>query len=184
MTQKNELKCAKCPKTATTAIPYGERNYCDKHFLEFIEKRIRKDLRKSKPNIKQEQILLNDDSTEYHITKYFLKEIYNDRLKFKESKDEPECTIMPRTIGEETTQFLEQFLSDKDMPVSRAINPLKHITPNELKELCRILKIKYQKKENNEILENLENSYPGTMFSAMKTKEFLEQEKNKKNKKM
>jgi len=170
MTQKNGLKCAKCPKMATIAIPYGERNYCDKHFLEFIEKRIRKDLRKSKLSIKQEQILLNDNSTEHHITKYFLKDIYNGRLRFKESKNEPECTIISRTIGEETTQFLEQFLSDKEMPANSAINPLKHITPNELKELCRILKIKYQKKENNEILENLENSYPGTMFSAMKTK--------------
>lgn len=177
MTQKNTLKCAKCPKTATVAIPYGERNYCDKHFLEFIEKRIRKDLRKSKLNTKQEQILLNDNSTEYEITKYYLKEIYNNRLEFKESKKNSECTIIPRTIGEETTLFLEQFLKNKNATNNNLINPLKHITPNELKELSRILKIKYQKKENNEILEKLENSYPGTMFSAMKTKEFLEQEK-------
>jgi len=163
------VKCSKCKSKACVETPFGERHYCDRHFLESIEKRVRKELRtKQKLDVKKEYFIFNDGSHEFELTKHFLKEIFNNRLKLKLTKQESKAQIFPCSLDSETSGFLESFLDDKDYKKKRFM-PLIVVSQAEMEELCRIKKIKYKEKKFNGILDELESDYPGTKFSTLKT---------------
>jgi len=176
------MNCSKCNKKATISTPFGERDYCDKHFMEFIEKRIRKDLRtKQTLDVKKSYFIYNNKSHKYKITKHFLKNIFGDILKLKELTKEnskKQNVIIPRSLEDESDEFLDSFLKNNILKEKKVINPLRTILEIELSEICRILKINYKSKKHNELVENLEQSYHGTKFSVMKSKNFIK--KNKK----
>ncbi|MCX8189640.1 MAG: TIGR00269 family protein [Candidatus Diapherotrites archaeon] len=73
-------KCIKCNKPASVYLPYGPQKFCDKHFIQLIEKRFRKTIRKYSLIRKGEHLLVavsggKDSLTALYLTKkYFGKQ--------------------------------------------------------------------------------------------------------------
>lgn len=168
------MKCEKCSDKGNVKSTYTDRRYCDKHFMEMISKRIRKNMRTSKEiDVKREYSLVRTTPHETMIAKHFLKEIFNGRLKTKETSNPTKSTplIVPRSLDKEAKEFLEEFLENKKGRQTQ-INPLRVVLEEEIKEISKILGIKYsENKETNKILETMEAEYPGTKFSLMKSME-------------
>lgn len=79
LTIANEKKCDKCEKKYEIILAYGPHKFCEKHFVEFFENRIRKTIRKYNLIAPQEKILIalsggKDSTTILHIlAKYYKK---------------------------------------------------------------------------------------------------------------
>lgn len=172
------MKCAKCQKEETIKPTKADRPLCKKHFLEQIEKRIRKDLRtRQKLSTKKEYTIKKEETAEYHLTKHFLHNIFNNRLKLKDTNKDPD--IKPTNLDIEAEEFLKTYMKNTESN-KKTIKPLRKITKKEINAICKILNIKQKTEQKETFLAKLENQYPGTNFSTIKTKEFLEDKKNKK----
>lgn len=173
-------KCSKCKAEAIQNIEYAGLKYCEKHFLELIEKRIRKELRtKENIDIKQEQTILKEKSPEYELTKYFLKKIFKERLKLKDTIKKTKNTILPTNLDVEAAKFLNSYFENKTYKEENP-KPLRIVTKEEIKLLCQILKIKGAPKKGNEFLDNLEEKYVGSKFSVLRSMDHFEKIKRKK----
>lgn len=174
------MKCAICKKKATINTPYGERHYCDTHFMESIEKRIRKDLRINQPlDLKKKYYLPNPKNSEIKISEIILKNIFGKHLKIEYTIDfNKKNLIIPKSLDEEASELIESYFQNKEFS-KKYINPLRTVTQKEISEIARILKIQHKPKKNNKMLEELDKKYPGTLFSILKSSDFI----NKKIKK-
>ncbi len=52
------MNCDKCSKKSVITLPYGPHRFCKKHFLEFFEKRVRKNIRLNELIKKNDKILV------------------------------------------------------------------------------------------------------------------------------
>jgi len=169
------MKCSKCKLKSTINTPFGERSYCDRHFLDMISKRVRKDLRINQNlDVKQKYHLKKEKTHEYALTKYFLDNIFKGYLNYN-SKSKKNL-ILSGSLDETTDEFLHTFLKNKKTK-NLAITPLRTVLQIEMKELCRILKIKFVARKNNELSEKLEIMYPGTKFSILRSLDYLNKKK-------
>lgn len=176
------MKCSICKKKASIITPYGEKSYCDQHFLEAIEKRIRKDVRINQPlDIKKKYFLLEKETGESEIAKIMLSRIFGEHLTIKETKNiKSKNLINARSLDDEASDFVNTYFKNKDFEKKESLNPLRSITKKELVELARILKISYKPQKSSKFLEELENKYSGTLFSVARTKDFINKKKIKK----
>ena len=176
------MKCAICKKKATIETPYGERHYCDLHFSESIEKRVRKDIRINQPlDLKKKYYLPKDKTSEIKIAEDILKNIFGKNLKIENTTDlNKKNLILPKSLDEESSDFLESYFNNKHLSKNEHINPLKSLTQKEIVEIARIMKIQYKPKKTLKMLEELEEKYSGTLFSVARSSDFI----NKKNKKI
>jgi hypothetical protein len=169
--------CKKCNKKAIEEVEYAGFHYCDNHFLELMEKRIRKHLRTAKLiDVKKHYILDDDSSSEAELTAYFLNKIFKGRLAIKiqqasHLEDNENNIIYPTNLDEQAIKFLNFFLYDEKEKVGiRQIMPLEVLTEQEIRILCRILNIKFKKRIEENILDSLEEKYPGTKFSVFQSR--------------
>ncbi len=164
--------CDKCSKKATVKF---NQQYCDDHFLQTIEKRIRKNIRKQDIDIKHQFYLIKQKGHEYELTKHFLKKIFEGRLKIKEvTKKQPKNNIYATSLDEEATKFLNEFFNNKKIEL-KGIKPLDVVMQKEQKEICRILQIPFEDKKD--FLTQFEEQYPGTKYSLKKTMEHFKERK-------
>ncbi len=74
-----EKKCDKCEKESVITLTYGPHKFCEKHFVDFFENRIRKTIRKYNLIAPQEKLLIalsgGKDSTVilFILAKYYIK---------------------------------------------------------------------------------------------------------------
>jgi hypothetical protein len=209
--------CKKCNKKAIEEVEYAGFHYCDNHFLELMEKRVRKNLRTMKLiDIKKKYILYDDSSSESELTEYFLAKIFKGHLsiekrhipehkKFKLNQKDKKISeknqdkhsehnqnnqdnhnnqknsennnfetniIYPTNLDEQALQFLNIFLQGGKIIIntSHEIMPLEVLTEQEVEILCGILNIKFRKRTNENILDSLEEKYPGTKFSVFQSR--------------
>ena len=175
-----KTKCSKCKRDAKVSLGYGESDYCDKHFLEFIEKRIRKDLRISQRlSTKKEYFIKKSPSSEYALAKYYLGRIFNGHLNISSTKRKGRIEIIPRFLEGEASDYIESFAQDRDF--SAKLNPLRTVLFAEAAEICRILKIPHKKAESSELMEKIAEKHPETKFSVIRFMRSME-EKIKKEK--
>ena len=155
---KSEI-CSNCKNKAIDNVEYAGKYYCNRHFLELMEKRIRKHIRvKINLDVNKTYTILNDDSSEFHLTKYFLEKIFDGRLALKEIKTKLKDTtnkIIPTNLDEQAIIFLDEFLKNKNInnktnnnkskekDANQFIAPLEVILQKEVELLCKILKIKF-----------------------------------------
>jgi hypothetical protein len=170
------MKCFKCKKSAIEEVEYAGNHYCERHFLELMEKRVRKHIRVlGKIDEKKEYCLLDDGSSEFQLTKYFLERIYSGRLKLKivkTCKKNASELIVPTNLDEQALIFLDEFLKNKKKTEKR-IMPLEVLLQKEVELLCGILAIKFKPRVKRNILDDLEKRHPGTMFSLFKSRQNL-----------
>jgi hypothetical protein len=184
------MKCSKCKKEAIPGVEYAGNNYCNFHFMELIEKRVRKNLRvRELIDINKEYFLVDDGSSEAKITEYFLNKIFKGYLKLKIGKT-------PKSIGKETNLilstnldeqaliFLNSFLKNQNIKKNKVkedkikkkelqeVMPLEVLLQREIKLICEIVNVKFKPriKENKNILDELEKRHPGTKFSVFQSK--------------
>ncbi len=164
MNTKN--KCGHCNRKITVELPYSAHNFCDKHFLEYIEKRVRKEIREYKLDTKKTYALKNTKNHEYELTKYFLEKAFNKRLKLKDSS---KGEIIPTSLDKEILSFLKSFMNNEPYDYKK-IMPLRVVTDKEQEELCRILGLSFKNTtEKLSHLEELEEQHPDTKFSLLKS---------------
>jgi hypothetical protein len=175
------MTCSKCKNVALKNIEYAGKKYCEKHFLELMNKRVRKNLRTRKLiDVKSEYFLLDDDSSEVKLTQYFLDEIFKGHLKFRVGKKNSSNLklIVPTNLDEQANIFLGSFLKNKKDVLNddvAQIMPLEALLQKEVELLCSILKIKFKPRVKKDILIELENKHPGTKFSVFQSKMNVEQ---------
>lgn len=171
------MNCEKCNRHTLIPTKISGKQYCSKHFEELMEKRIRKYLRiQNKLNTKLTYSIESNNKENEEILKFYLESIFNKRLKLtKITKNTVENRIIStQTADEIASEFINEFIDDKNTKNNSKIKPLSHITNKELSELKKIHKIKMTNTANSQnILQKLEEKYTGTIFSVIKTKEFL-----------
>jgi hypothetical protein len=190
MTSKKDEKnmtCSKCKNKSIDNVEYAGKHYCDRHFLELMEKRVRKNLRVNIDlDVKLEYALLDDNSSEFHLTKYFLEKIFNKHLMLKFRKTMPKNSsslIVPTNLDEQVIIFLDEFLKNNKLNdqtkiktsknKNHEIMPLEVLQQKEVELLCEILKIKFVPRVKTDILKELEKKHPGTKFSLFKSRQNL-----------
>jgi uncharacterized protein (TIGR00269 family) len=86
------IQCMKCKKPAITFIRYSGAHLCKKHFIEFVERRVKKDLKKQEPTKADAAIGIalsgGKDST---VALYLMHEIFSER---------PDITFSAITVDE------------------------------------------------------------------------------------
>lgn len=172
---ETKIRCDKCNGTGRVKLSYSQIVYCDEHFLEIIEKRTRKELRESSITPKGEYEIYKEESNEYKLAKYFLDKVFKGRLNIKEVKETNPETIRPTSLDREAEEFLKSFLEDKEYK-PKGIPFMRSILEEEIKEVCRILNMKYKERERMKELDSFEEKYPGTKFSLLKSLKELESE--------
>ncbi|MCF7866451.1 hypothetical protein K9L67_01355 [Candidatus Woesearchaeota archaeon] len=168
------MKCAKCNKNGKRSHKQAGKIYCDKHYTEIIEKRIRKYLRINKKIDTKQEYNLKGPKEEKEILKKILENIFNKRLKI--TNKQTNNTISAQTADQEAEELINEFLQNTTQKETKDIKPFGHITEKELQILKKIYKITIKQRQTKK-LDEIEEKYPGTKFSIIKTKEFL---KNKK----
>lgn len=167
------MECFKCKKQALPDVEYAGKKYCRSHFLELMEKRVRKNLRvRELIDIQKSYYLFDDDSSEAKITEYFLNKIFRGYLKLKigNKKSGKEIRIVPTNLDEQSIIFLNFFMENKNEKKRKEIMPLEVIQQKEIQILCEILKIFFVPRVKKDILEELEKKYPGTKFSLFQSR--------------
>ncbi|MGV8161847.1 MAG: hypothetical protein ACP5N2_00765 [Candidatus Nanoarchaeia archaeon] len=167
------MKCSKCKTSALQNVEYAGNYYCEKHFLELIEKRIRRNLRTRKLlDVKEKYKFIDDSSSESRISEYFLSKIFQGRLLFKKYKKNSfsDNVIVATNLDEQVLLFLNTFLKNEKKENEKTIKPLEVVTQREIEFLCSILNIKFEPRIKRDLLSDLEKKYPGTKFSLFQSK--------------
>lgn len=174
-------KCVKCGKKASINLRYGQQNYCDGHFLELVEKRVRKEIRKHyEVDFNKKYELFNDGSAEYEILNYFLTSIFENNLPIKHTKEyEDKNTLFePTNLEKEIGKFMQTFFENSHFNFTNTLKPLRVVPLKEIKELKRILNIeKPVLDQHNAFIEELQKKYPSTKFSILKSLKHFENNK-------
>ena len=182
------MKCYKCQRSGKNKT--DNKMFCDKCFLEVIEKRVRKEIRVNDLIQKNDKLLLLDDNSKAAIlNKYFLKNIIRDptiKIKMKkigsydpnfnyDKTDGYQKIIVPYLLDDEISVYLGSFFNNKNeefLHSKKKIKPVIGVTSDEAKTFLRIKKIVAKKEKTSNIdkmLSRLEKKYPGTRFSILKT---------------
>ena len=187
------MKCIKCGKKPEISLSHIGK-LCRPCFLGIIEKRVRKGLRIKKLIRKNDRILVVDNgSKESAVGGYLLKNIIKDLpvkiTKIKTSKAiTPKTTkrydkvIIPWSLDDEAEEFLEMLFNKKKKakPGKKTIKLLKNVSEEEIELFAKIRKFRFRKAKKTKIkqmLDNLEQRYPGYKFSLLKSTEGLSSEK-------
>lgn len=159
--------CSKCGEKATINLSYT--NYCKPHFMEVLIKRIRKNLIGTF-DFDKTYLILKTNETE--IAKALLTKVYRGRLKLEETDEFSKGIIIPSTLEDETSKFLDSFLENKEYEIKEAIYPLRIILREELKEAAKLLNLDYEILPHP--LDGIESHHPGTKFATLKSLEAYE----------
>ena len=191
------MNCYKCSGVGKNKS--DNKFFCNKCFLEIIEKRARKEIRMHDLISKNDRILvINDSSIGANLNKYFLKQIIKDptiTIKLKkitkydrnadyDKKNEYTKIALPTLLDNEIENYLESFFKNKKgrfLHNGKNIKPVIGITIDEAKTFLKIKKIAFKEPENKgeikKMLKRFEKKYPGTKFSILKTIRNIEGEK-------
>tara|TARA_B100002003_G_C13848718_1_gene416130 strand:- start:144 stop:587 length:444 start_codon:yes stop_codon:yes gene_type:complete len=145
----------------------------EKHeFNKRIEKRIRKDIRINQFFKKDDKIYVNDK-----LSKFLIEKIIGTLPKTYTTKEKANKIIIKHTLDDECNNFLNKILFNKKEAKIKGIKLLRTITDKEALLFAKYNNIKFipnkKNKEIKNILDKLENQYPQTRFSLLKSIESL-----------
>jgi len=168
------MTCSKCKLNELKNVEYAGLKYCKKHFIELITKRIRKDLRiREEINPNKKYRILKESTPEFILTKYFLERIFEKHLIIEETTElKTKNMIVATNLDVEAKNFLESYFTNNKY-VEKHIRPLRTVTKEEIEKLCEVLNIKGQPKNGLIFLDNIDNKYPGSKFSVLRSIDHL-----------
>jgi hypothetical protein len=137
-------------------------------FSQRIEKRIRKDIRINRFFKKDDKIYVNDK-----LSKLLIEHIIGTLPKTYTNKKKANKIVIKYTLDDECDNFLNNLLFNKKIKKIEGIKLLRTITDKEALLFAKYNNIKFiPNKKNNQIkniLDKLENLYPQTRFSLLKS---------------
>jgi hypothetical protein len=143
----------------------------DPNFIKNIEKRVRKDIRINKLFKKDDKIYVSDK-----LSKLLIDKILGNLPKKYVSKSQANKTVVKHTLDDECNNFLEGLMFNKKKQV-KGIKLLRTVTDKEAMLFAKYYGISFKPDKKNkkikEILNKLENLYPQTRFSLLKSLESL-----------
>lgn len=146
-----------------------DKTYCSRHFVEAVEKRVRKDLRVHKKiTTRKTYTFLDSRTKEAAIAKRFLKSIFQGHLAIHSTKKAGNNTIIPTSMSRDIASKLSFYL-DKKRVTQRGIPFLDNVTDGELCMLAAIWKIPAKRERPHPLVEAIERAHPGTMFALKKS---------------
>ena len=204
--KKKVKKCDLCQKNALLEL--DDKNLCEKHFSESIERKVKRYTRQSQSLDKNQTILALEPVSEFFLTQIIkipLNMITKDISHFKISDlnsfgnsrstrlisfikaNRIQKIVLPWTADNEIKIFLDSFLTNEPIkPIpDDYIKMFLPIPELALKNYCKIKKIPYTPQKRSDLIEKLdlfESRYPGTKNALLKSSaviEFIkEQEQN------
>jgi len=143
------------------------------NFCKMIEKRVRKDIRINKLFKKNDKIYVKDK-----LNKMFVDRIIGTLPKtFVNDPKKATKIVIKCTLDDIANDFLEKLLFNKKISPKKGVKLLRTITDKEALLFAKYNNIKFTpNKKNNkikEILDELENLYPQTRFSLLKSIESI-----------
>ncbi|MBI4919176.1 hypothetical protein HY837_04545 [archaeon] len=164
---------------------------CSSCFINVLEKRIKKSIREQGGLERNEKILfLLDESVESKITKFFFEKIYSNLpLKIdyeKKGSENPEFSglfdyqkgeydkiIVPFTSEKVINDFLKSLFENESFEREKRINFLESLTIEEIKDVAKIKNFEGIT-NTHELLDKIEEKYPGSKHSLLKSIKILE----------
>lgn len=158
--------------------------------MELIEKRVRKDIRINKLILKNDKLLVLDDGSYCSkLNIFMLKSIIKDPTIIIEIKKidlfdyakfnndiKYNKTIIPWCLDDEIALYLKSMFENKKQIIisDKTISLILGVTKKEIKDFLDIKKIKYKSskpidKDIKLFIGNIDNKYPGTRFSILKS---------------
>ena len=154
--------CGKCSKQGV--YTYVDKHFCEKHFLEIVEKNVRKNFRKYKIQ-KNEELAINGI-----IAKYFVDKVLT--MPYEISKKKSVRLVTEITLDDLDIAFLDNILNNSSNILfnEKFINIFENLPSSVIKDFCKIKNIPFTKKISKleKDLSLLENKYPGTKNSLFK----------------
>jgi len=165
--------------THTSEVEFKQLgSFCKDCFIKLLKKRVKKEFGKYEWFKKDEKVLLvNKHDAASHLLSRVFYEITSDmplKLEEKPSVDEGYERVLLPTIADETAiSFLNEILQGKKMEKLPAnfMLPLQCIRKEELSVYAKFenLPFDFSNSRTQEFLDTLEENYPGTKFSIIKS---------------
>ena len=164
----SNMKCLKCNGKVFM------NGFCKSHFIENIEKRVKKDIRRNNLIKKNETLVVKDP-----LCGYFISRVLNIPVKMAEKGKGRE--ILFWTMDDEVLAFLTALFSRRKMKngSKKIIKLLRTVKDKELEAYAKLKKIrcriKRSRKEKNILdeIDRLEEKHMETRFSLLKSIEEL-----------
>lgn len=176
-----KLKCSKCKKTAEVNLNHMPP-LCKKHFLEVIEKRVRKDIRINKVFAKNDIIICSGEISFFLLKSILNKIPVNIILKNKTKLENPEKKpkskslvknkiIVEKTADDYCCDFFEHIIN-KNKINKKEISIIRTLLDKEVEIFAKFNNLKFKpNKKNNEILkiiEEFDKLNPNARFAVFK----------------
>lgn len=167
---KKPKRCHKCIRRS--AFKLVDKWYCGKCFCQLVEQKIRQNLRRYR--IKKDSKLLATDNA----SEYVLRRVVNVPIDIVKKKQRTGFLVLPWTLDDENEEFLKMFFKNKKIVTKENKNVIKLFYPvskKDMKIYFSIKKVSYRpvKTEINQMMDVLENKYPGTKTGLLKSEERL-----------
>ena len=167
------MLCAKCGKNNSESNLKHFGSLCRFCFCALIEKRARKYIRISKFFRKNDKLLIVGDLC-FYLVQSIIKGLPVKIVKISKIKNiKGYKTVIPWTLDDEVNSFLGSVFSNKKTKENDCIKLLKTITDEEAALFARFKNIKFTPNKKNkdiqEMLDRLEERYPGSKFGLLKS---------------
>ena len=161
------MKCIKCK-----AKVLGDFEFCRGHFIENVERRVKKDIRQNNLIEKDETIIVKDP-----LSRNFIEKVINVPVKIGKKGRE----AMLWTMDDEILVFLDALFGKKKLKKSRIgiikdrIKLFRTVTDKELEAYAKIKGLRFSKKRTEKEkkvlaeLDLLEKDHRETRFSLIKS---------------
>ena len=161
-----------------------KKDYAKGDFLAMLEKRIRKHLRMNNLiDLKSSYLLLNREDIASETLMYFLETIFSKRMIVRfiddiseQKKDEK--LLSSQYLEEYIGKRLEIFFTGSEISkLSEVDAPLRVLSAKEINQAAEILSLEGKPAKNtNEFIEKLQEKYPQTKTSFLKSFESISSE--------
>ncbi len=169
----------KCGSPVTVTLSYTEREYCESCFEEYIEQRVRKDIRTSKPIEPLDTVSLYDDSSkEFFVAKRFLERVFEEHLTVEVADQAEEASVFPTNLDRYVSERLRRFL-DNQYNHDERVYLLDNVLEEEIVALCRSWGRDAEREtEVNMLVERMEEKYPDAKFSLRSAFDKLDEQRS------
>ncbi len=183
------MLCLKCQKKESNPETHLS-SLCNGCFLEQIEKRVRKELRKSNWIRKNDKVLLIiNENKESFVTEYLFNSILkNFPINVEKEKTETIASkldrydriVIPWNMDDEATLFLNEIFENEsyDNVPDKVVKLLRNVSDKEVGLFAKLKGFPVEEpiKTNLErAMDKLEKKYPGSKFALIKAKKQLKE---------
>lgn len=166
------MKCFSCGRKAVICLDYIDRCYCRGCFLELLEQRLKKELRRTGFDSEKEYYMLETPTS--WLAEFLLKKIFKDRLRIKKTKRmKNRDMIIPIYLEKYVSDFLGAMLEQEDPAMiigkyhGENIYILKHFLWGEISLAGKLLGINPGKRESYGEVDILLEVFQGAHWNAL-----------------